>query len=268
MTSDVLPLKRTWYLSYHMNITLCCSFNKHSECESQKPTHVLSSLCLNTFMFHSWTVCVCIIIVLEFDHYSRRYNVCVIFLKVRLKLHLYYSIFFLFYCWMSSLLQKSLWCSHCYIPWNVHLKYVIQVSQWVLWPLFLSPSPLLFSPCVCACSSQCVRRCCGSSRASSCVETACRWGVDGQLRCSDRGPCPWRSAGRERPPSASATANCAGAPGSLNLSPTDWHRRPLWLQEDAVTSAFAPNADVSRDWGCVLPGPQEPFHLLRTVMRA
>ncbi len=157
---------------------------------------------------------------------------------------------------------------------DVHQSVLIKsVSQWVVWPLslslpLLSPSPLPFSPCVCACSSQCARRCCGSSRGSSCVATACRWGAGGRLRWCGRGPCPWRSAGRELPPSASATASCAGAPDCLNPSPTDWHRRLPWWRGGAATSAFAPSAGASRDWGCVLRGPPGPSLLPRTVRRA
>lgn len=157
---------------------------------------------------------------------------------------------------------------------DVHQSILIKsVSQWVVWPLFLSlpllsPSPLSFSSCVCACSSQCVRRCCGSSRGSSCVVTACRWGADGQRQWCGHGRYPWRSVGHGLPRSASATASCAGARDYQNPCLTDWPRRQPWLQGGAATYAFAPSADASRDLGCVL---QEPLGLSlhpHTVTRA
>lgn len=155
---------------------------------------------------------------------------------------------------------------------DVHQSVLIQsVSQWVVWPLslslpLLSPLPSL-SPCVCACSSQCVRRCCGSSRGSSFVETACRWGVDGQPRWCGHGLCPWRSAGRELLPSVSVTGSCVEALDCRSLSHTDLRRRPRWLQEVAATSAFVLSAGASRDSGCVLEQPQGPSLLPRTVRK-
>lgn len=158
----------------------------------------------------------------------------------------------------------------CDVRQSVLIK---SVSQWVFWPLslslpLLSPSSPSFSSRVCSCSSQCARRCCGSSRGSSCAVTACRWGAGGRLQWCGRGPYRWRSVGLELRPSASATASCVGAPDCLNPSPTDWHRRLPWLRGGAATSAFAPSADASRDWGCVLRGPLGPSLLPHTVRRA
>jgi len=157
---------------------------------------------------------------------------------------------------------------------GVHQSVLIQsVRQWIVWPFSLSlpllfPSTLSFSSRVCACSSQCVRRCCGSSRESCFVATAFRWGAGGRRRCSGRDLYLWRNVGREPLPSASATANCVGAPDCLSLSPTDWRRKLPWWRGGAATSGFAPSADASRDWGCVPQGPLGPSHLPHTVRRA
>lgn len=137
---------------------------------------------------------------------------------------------------------------------------------------FLSPSyppllPVLFLP-VCACSSRRARRCCASSRGSSCATTACRRGAGGQPRRCGRDLCPWRSIGREPPPSASATASCAAAPDSQSPSPTDWPRRRPWWRGDAAIFAFVPSAGAFRDWGCVRRRPRVLSRLPHTVTRA
>lgn len=131
-----------------------------------------------------------------------------------------------------------------------------------------SPYPPSFSSRVCACSIRHARKCCASSRGSSCATTACRWGTGGRLRRCSRDLCPWRSVRREPPPSASATASCVMALDSQSPSPTDWPRRRPWWPGDAATFAFVPNADDSRDWGCVRQRPQGHFLLPHTVTRA
>lgn len=165
------------------------------------------------------------------------------------------------HCWLSPSWRPSV----CPEPVS---QSVSCVASLFLSPL-LSPSPTCsFSSRVCARSSRRARRCCASSRGSSCATTACMRGAGGRPRRCGRVLCPWRSVGREPPPSASATASCVVAPDSQSPSPTDWPRRRPWWRGDAAIFAFVPSAGASRDWGCVRQRPRGLSLLPHTVTRA
>lgn len=117
-------------------------------------------------------------------------------------------------------------------------------------------------------SCQCVRRCCGSCKASCCVRTAssCVGDVVMVPALCVRILSPRRTdvLGPQGP--VSATAGCAQAQDWQSHSPTNWPRRqPLW-HVVAATSVYAPSADASRGCECTHQGP--PGHHPPTVMIA
>lgn len=131
------------------------------------------------------------------------------------------------------------------------------------------PPPLSLSLHVCMLlSCQCVRRCCGSCKASCCVRTACSCEGDvvvAPALCAHiLYPRMTGVLGPRGP--ASAMAGCAQAQDCQSHYPTNWHRkRPVW-RVVAATSASAPSADASRGCEFIHQGPHG--HRPPTVMIA